>query len=300
MRQASWTAVVRDRFWFSVFVLAPFVALIVGATNAWGFGADWVALFLCATFYLIRMGGITIFYHRCFTHRAFVIKRAWLKYAGGIAASMAVQGRVSHWVSQHIAHHRDTDGPTDPHSPWRYGHGFWSVCRGAFHAHLGWMFKMGDDDPSLTKRVMEDPVLARIDRWFVPCIIAGLLLPPLAGALIRQSFDWMGVDFVWGLVSLFLVHHAPWSINSVCHLWGTRPLQATGHATNCWLLALVVLGEGSHCNHHAFERSAKHGLLGEPDLSWLVIRFLEMLGLVEDVQLPAAEAVGKKRIPPVD
>jgi stearoyl-CoA desaturase (delta-9 desaturase) len=86
------------------------------------------------------------------------------------------------------------------------------------------------------------------------------------------------------LVRIFFVHHVTWSVNSVCHYFGTRRFSTDDRSTNVFWLALPSLGESWHHNHHAFPRSAVHGLRRrEIDPSALIIGALEKLGLAWNV-----------------
>lgn len=284
-----------DQILFGIFLVVPFLALVAGLIPTWGVGADIVSLILLLTFFFVRTLGITVFFHRCFTHGSFKVRNTWLTYLGGIAGSMAVQGPLFQWVGQHIIHHQHADEDGDPHSPHVYGEGFWNITKGAVYAHIGWMFVNDTDHIRYTRRLREDPVLVKIDRWFPWCVVLGLILPPLVGVVLRQSVSWAVSDFVWGgLISLFFAHHVTWSVNSACHLWGKRPFATADHSTNNLLVALLTSGEGNHNGHHAFPKSAKHGLLGEPDLSWWVIQGLEKRGLVTDIWLPSPEQIANK------
>ena len=284
-----------DQIWFGAFVVVPFLALIVGLVPAWGYGVDLVSLPLGLAFFFVRMFGITTFFHRGTAHQSFVVTRPWVTYAAGIAGSMAVQGSLFLWVGQHILHHQHPDEEGDPHSPYKYGLGFWNIFKGMIWAHIGWLFANSFEHEHLIRRLRTDPLLARIDRWFVPCVVAGLVLPPIFGILLRHSFSWMGVDFLWGgLISLFFSYHFTWSVNSICHMWGERPFKTKDHSTNNRIVAYLTCGEGNHNGHHAFPRSAKHGLLGEPDLTWRLIQLLEKHKLVTDVYVPTPEQIAAK------
>jgi stearoyl-CoA desaturase (Delta-9 desaturase) len=282
----------KDQFWIAFFVFGTFFAFVVGMY----YGADMISLALCLLFSVVTIIGITGGFHRCFTHKAFAIKKAWLKYAFLIAGSMAAEASVITWVCWHHTHHKHTDEDGDPHSPMRYGSGFWNIARGFFHAHIGWLFITPAPDESEGKRLREDPIIARIDRQFKWWLIAGLVLPPVMGMIIRWSPHALLADFLWGgPIRLLLVHHITWCVNSVCHIWGDRPFKTGDRSTNNFWIALLALGEGYHNFHHAEQRSARQGVLkGQIDVTYEVIRCFEKLGWVEKVHLPSAERIREK------
>ena len=114
----------------------------------------------------------------------------------------------------------------------------------------------------------------------------------------RRAADagrWAGrlLGLLWGgLVRVFLVHHVTWSVNSVCHLWGSRPYRSGDESRNNVVFGVLALGEGWHNNHHAFPTSARHGLRWwQIDVSYYVIRALALVGLAWKVRLPAAQVV---------
>ena len=195
-------------------------------------------------------------------------------------------------------HHAHTDQEGDPHSP-HVGHGH--GLRGLVHAHIGWLFnEQGQADwKKYARDLYEDPNMRRIGRWFPLWALLGLVIPAIAGGLLHGSWEGALRGLVWGgLVRVFFLHHVTWSINSVCHFFGRRRFAVEDQSTNVAWLALPSLGEAWHHNHHAFPRSAEHGLTrGERLLdpaAW-VIRALERLGLVWDVVRIAPERQAARR-----
>jgi stearoyl-CoA desaturase (delta-9 desaturase) len=160
---------------------------------------------------------------------------------------------------------------------------------------MGWMF-INCATVEVPQKLKDNPVWARINRWAAPALFVGACLPPLIGMLVRGSYDSVVMDFLWGgPICVFFVQHVTWSVNSVCHIWGTRPFRTEDASTNNTLVAILGLGEGFHNGHHAFPRSAKHGLLtGQIDLSWFVIKAMEKLGLIEDVHEPSRAKIESK------
>jgi stearoyl-CoA desaturase (delta-9 desaturase) len=233
--------------------------------------------------YLLTGFGITIGYHRLFTHNAFSAKRP-LRYALAVLGSMAVEGPLSDWVADHRKHHAHTDQDGDPHSP-HVGAG--SGLGGLWHAHIGWLYRT--QGQAATRRyapdIVEDRGLRLISRQFGALVLLSLAIPFAAGWLIHGTLTGALLTLLWaGFVRIFLLHHVTWSINSVCHFFGKRRFDVADRSTNVAWLAIPSLGESWHHNHHAFPRSAEHGLrASELDLSALLISGLERVGLVADV-----------------
>jgi stearoyl-CoA desaturase (delta-9 desaturase) len=266
-----------------VAVALPFVAFLAAVTVFWGDGVGPADLAVMAAMYLLTALGITIGYHRLFTHNAFSAKRP-LRYALAVLGSMAVQGPLSDWVADHRKHHAHTDEDGDPHSP-HVGAG--SGLSGLWHAHIGWLYRT--QGQAATRRyapeIVEDRGLRLISRQFGALVLLSLLIPFAAGYLIHGTLTGALLTLLWaGFVRIFLLHHVTWSINSVCHFFGRRRFDVDDHSTNVFWLALPSLGESWHHNHHAFPRAAVQGLRRwEIDPSGLVIGALERVGLVSDV-----------------
>jgi stearoyl-CoA desaturase (delta-9 desaturase) len=252
-------------------IVLPFAAMLVAIVLLWNRAVDWIDLGLLAGGYVACGLGITVGFHRLFTHRAFattpVVERTL-----AVLGSMAVEGPLDQWVADHRKHHAHTDVEGDPHSP-HVGDG--AGLRGLWHAHVGWILRPEDraEPRRYARDIREDPALLRISRSFEWLVAIGLLLPAAAGFVL------------WGgLVRVFLLHHVTWSINSICHVWGRRRFVTDDHSTNVAWLAVPSLGESWHHNHHAFPRSAAHGLRRrEIDPSAAVIGLLERAGLAWNV-----------------
>jgi stearoyl-CoA desaturase (delta-9 desaturase) len=237
--------------------------------------------------------GITVGYHRLFTHRAFETSRV-VQFILAVLGSMAVQGPLMQWVAMHRRHHQHSDQEGDPHSPHLHGGGFFDLVRGAWHAHVGWVFRPDPADLAHYNRDLRQSRTLRAASALFPLWVAlGLIIPAVVGGVLTAS--WMGALFglIWGgLARIFLVHHITWSVNSVCHIWGRRPYPSGDHSRNNFVFGILALGEGWHNNHHAFPTSARHGLRWwQFDLSYYVIRGMALLGLVWKVKLPSKQAL---------
>ncbi|HEV2062556.1 MAG TPA: fatty acid desaturase [Solirubrobacteraceae bacterium] len=278
-------------------VVAPLAGLAVAVILLWNRAVDAVDLALLAGLYLLTALGITIGFHRLLTHRSFQTHKR-VEHAFAVLGSLAVQGSVLDWVADHRKHHAHTDTEGDPHSP-HVGHG--SGLKGLWHAHTGWLFEtQGQADwRRYARDLYEDPTMRAIGRRFPLLALLTLLIPAALGfALHGWTLEGALRGLVWGgLVRVFLVHHVTWSINSVCHFFGKRRFAVDDHSTNVAWLALPSLGEAWHHNHHAFPRSATHGLRWyELDPSGWVIRAMERAGLAWNVVRIAPERQREKLV----
>jgi stearoyl-CoA desaturase (delta-9 desaturase) len=268
-------------------VVVPFAATIAAIALLWNSLVSPVDLAIGAVMYLLTALGITVGYHRLLTHRSFQTSKP-LEYLFAALGSMAVQGPVIAWVADHRKHHAHTDEEGDPHSPHvGHGEGVGGVLRGLWHAHTGWL--LANQGRAEWRRyapdLYDDPGMRFIARHFVWLLIASLGIPALAGYLLSGTVAGAATGLLWGgLVRVFFVHHVTWSVNSVCHFVGSRRFDVDDHSTNVFWLALPSLGESWHHNHHAFPRSAVHGLRRwELDPSAVVITVMERLGLARKV-----------------
>jgi stearoyl-CoA desaturase (delta-9 desaturase) len=250
------------------------------------------------TMYIVTAIGVSVGFHRLFTHDSFKTVPA-VRYALGIAGSMADQGPLIEWVAFHRMHHRFADREGDPHSPYFPRMGVFPRFRGFLHSHVAWLFDANPADLTMYVRdLLTDPGLVLINRFYYLWVFLGLLIPGvfcwfLDGTLKGFLF---GV-LCGGFVRLFALHHITWSINSVCHIWGSRPFSTPDHSTNNPILALVGVGEGWHNNHHAFPYSASHGLhWWQLDLSYFLIALLETVGLASSVKVPTEDQINQKRM----
>ena len=273
-------------------VIVPFAALLIAIVSLWGRGFSAIDFGLLAGMYVLTVLGITVGFHRLFTHRAFETNSA-VEFILAVLGSMAVQGRLFNWVALHRRHHQHSDELDDPHSPHHAGKGVWGVVRGIWHAHLGWIFRPKPYDlPRYVKDLSQKRSLRIANRMFFVWVAVGLMIPAAIGALVTRSWGGAFWGFIWGgLVRVLLVHHVTWSINSVCHLWGRRPYQTGDESRNNSLFGVLALGEGWHNTHHAFPTSARHGLRWwQPDVSYWVIRALAAFGLAWNIKLPTLKS----------
>jgi stearoyl-CoA desaturase (Delta-9 desaturase) len=267
-------------------VAIPFVATLAAIVLLWNSVVSATDLAILAVMYVLTGLGVTVGFHRMLTHRSFQAPKP-IEYAFAVLGSMAVQGPVIAWVADHRKHHAHTDEEGDPHSPHGFGPGLRGTLKGLFHAHVGWLW----EDHGIAERrkyardLVEDRGMRIINLSFGPLAALSLAIPFFAGWAIGGSLRDGLTAFLWGgLVRVFFLHHVTWSINSICHFFGRRRFATTDQSTNVFWLALPSFGEAWHHNHHAFPRSAFHGLRWyQVDVAGLVILALEKLGLVWNV-----------------
>jgi stearoyl-CoA desaturase (Delta-9 desaturase) len=286
-----------EQFGVQAFVIVPLIALVAAVPFAWGWGLGWTDVAIAAAFFVFTGLGVTVGYHRFFTHGSFKAKR-WLKVLLAVAGGMSAQGSVTEWVADHRRHHAFSDREGDPHSPWLFGRGPVAVAKGFWHAHMGWLFERDRTNVDrFAPDLVADPDLRAVDRLFIPLTVATLLMPALLGGLITMSWWGAVTAFFWaGIVRVALLHHVTWSVNSVCHMIGERPFRSRDKASNFWPLAILSFGESWHNSHHADPTSARHGVLrGQIDISARVIWVFEKLGWAWSVRWPTQQRIEKLR-----
>ncbi|GAB2745749.1 acyl-CoA desaturase [Nocardioides pakistanensis] len=298
---ATWGGDVQSRkeqVALAVFIIVPFLAVAAAVPVAWGGWLGWTDIAIMVTMYWLTGHGITVGFHRLFTHKSYKPNRA-VKIFWAIAGSMAIQGPVIRWVADHRKHHKFSDRDGDPHSPWRYGTDLKALSKGFWYAHMMWLF-----NPEQTPQrkyapdLMKDRDLVRISKQFPMWVAVSLLLPALLGGLLTMSWQGALTGFFWGsLVRVSLLHHVTWSVNSICHTIGERPFLSRDKSANVWWLAIPSMGESWHNLHHADPTCARHGVLrGQVDTSARVIWFMEKMGWVKDVRWPVKERVEGKLV----
>jgi stearoyl-CoA desaturase (Delta-9 desaturase) len=283
----------------ALFIAVPFLALLAAIPVAWGWGLGWRDVVIAVVMYAVAGHGVTVGFHRYFTHGSFKANRP-LRIALVLAGSLAIEGPVVRWVADHRKHHKFSDKQGDPHSPWRYGESVPALMKGLLYAHIGWLFDV-EQTPQrqFAPDLLRDRDIVRISRAFPWLVVVSLALPPIVGGL--WSWSWQGAvsAFFWGsLVRVGLLHHSTWSINSICHAVGERPFNSRDRSGNVWWLAVLSNGESWHNLHHADPTSARHGALrGQIDSSARLIWIFEKLGWARDVRWPVAARLNARRAP---
>lgn len=277
--------------------VVPFVGFLVAVISLWGRGISATDLGIFLVFYAFTGLGVTVGFHRLFTHRSFKTTTT-VKLILAIAGSMAIQGPLIRWVANHRRHHAFADKEGDPHSPHLdEGPGLAGIARGLWHSHIGWLFDYEETSPGRwAPDLLKDPQLRKIDRQFPLWVAVSFIAPAVVGLIVTASWQGAVTAFLWGsLARIFFLHHVTWSVNSICHFYGKRPFETTDHSTNNWLLSIVSFGESWHNNHHAFPTSAVHGMRrGQFDISAQMISLLEKLGAARGVKRVPVERQTRK------
>ncbi len=269
-----------EKFVVLLIVLLPFLGTIYAMVMLWQQYVDWLDVTLMLVLYVISGLGITIGFHRMLTHKSFETSRP-LKVLFLIMGCMALEGDPISWASTHIQHHAHSDDEEDPHSP----------LEGLWHSHVGWLFTHKNNIEMYGKWLLKDPTIVWVSKTWYLWAALGILIPTLIAG-------WSGL--IWGgLVRIFLTHHITWSVNSICHTFGRRDYNTRDASRNNFIVGLLAFGEGWHNNHHAFPRSAFHGLRWwQIDISAYIIRALEQVGLVWNVYRVKPEDQHKRQATP--
>jgi stearoyl-CoA desaturase (delta-9 desaturase) len=283
----------------AIFTGVPMLALVAAAPVAWIWGLlDWQSIVVGVAFYGLSGLGIAMGFHRYFTHGSFKARRGF-KIALAVAGSLAVEGPILDWVSDHRRHHKYSDKEGDPHSPWRFGTDFKALVKGLIWAHMGWLFNGGvSSHQKFSPDWLADPDITAVHRMFGTLVAATLLAPAVIVGLWTMSWQGALIAFFWAsLVRVSFLHHVTWSINSICHTFGKREFEARDKSRNVAWLAVLSFGESWHNLHHADPTCARHGVFkGQIDIAARGIWLAEKLGWVRDVRWPDASRLAGKKV----
>lgn len=293
---SSW----RHKLAMSMAVSLPLVGFVTCIVLLWQVGwMGWLYLGLLVGGWLLTGLGITIGFHRMLAHRSFKTY-SWMRAFWLGLGSLAVEGSPLSWAAVHRRHHAHSDKPGDPHSPHVHEGGWWNALKGVVHSHVGWLFT-GYWCSLQTKKyvpdLLNDKIVVAMDRFYYVFVLMSLAIPTAIAGLVTMSWQGALLGLLWGgLARIFITHHITWSINSLCHIFGSRPFVSKDLSRNNLLCGLLAHGEGWHNNHHAFPSSARHGLeWWQFDLSWLIICGMQRLGLAWDVRTPSERSIRLKR-----
>ncbi|MEM9926792.1 MAG: acyl-CoA desaturase [Cyanobacteria bacterium P01_D01_bin.50] len=277
--------------------LISFVGLIIAIGFAGHLEVGKVEIGLLVGMYSLTSVGITVGVHRYFTHKTFKTNLV-IKIILAILGSMAAEDTLIKWVSDHRRHHQYTEQPGDTHSPHIYKGQKFAFVRGLWYSQIGWIFKGELTNSALfAKDILQDPVIFKVNQLYLLWVIIGLAIPTFLGGVFYGSLKGAWQGFLWGgIIRIFLKNHMVLALNSIGHLYGSRPFNTPDKSTNNIWLVIPTLGEGWHNNHHAFPNSAKSGLeWWQLDPGYWIIRFMEVLGLVWDVKYPTVEMIKAKK-----
>ena len=247
-------------------------------------GFSWPALWVAIVMYVIRGMGVTTGYHRLLAHRSYKTNR-FIQFVVATAGGLAMQGGPLWWVAHHRAHHRDTDKEGDIHSP---------VTKGMWQSHMGWMMsnEAFHEQGSNSRDLFKYPELKFLQRHYVWILVLQMLGVYALGSLLSLWYPDTSINglqcLVWGFfVSTVFLWHVTFSVNSVCHRWGSQDYDSNDASTNNWIIGILGFGEGWHNNHHFYPSSARHGLKWwQVDVTWILIRGLCLVGLASDPKIP--------------
>lgn len=292
----------RDRIITGVVTALPVISLAFVVWQLWDSFLGWNDIFVFLVMYALTGIGVTVGFHRLFTHRAFRTTPA-VRGLFAILGSAAIEGPVISWVADHRKHHAFSDQEGDPHSPHvGHGSGWGGAVRGLLHAHVGWLFihTHRGRRTRYTPDLLKDPVVSWVDRTFLLWALGGLAMAFGLGVLFGGRLRDGVTGLLWGgAVRMLILHHVTYSINSLCHFFGRRRFATSDESRNLAWLAPLSLGEAWHNNHHAFPTAAGHGMeRWQIDPSALVIRGLERLGLAWDVVWTSPEQRATKLASP--
>ncbi|WP_301174925.1 acyl-CoA desaturase [Actinomadura geliboluensis] len=280
----------RRHAYLAVLVVLPPLALVAAVAAVWGRAVGPVDLLLALAMYTVNIFGISVGYHRLLTHRSFKCPRP-VRVAFALAGALALEGPPSLWAAEHRRHHKYSDKPGDPHSPWVYGDSGFALLRGLLHAQVGWFYsaRRRSNRAHWVPDLLADRDIRRVDAAYPAITVASFLLPAAAGGLITWSWAGFWTALFWaGLVRYAVVHHVTWSVNSIAHCFGDQDFPTRDRSSNVRWVALLTFGEGWHNWHHIDPTSARHGVLkGQTDPSAALIRLLERLGCAHDVHWPS-------------
>ncbi len=285
-----------ERTLVGIFVIVPMLALIAAVPLAWGWGLGWHDIVIAVVFYMVSGLGISMGFHRYFTHSSYKAVTAF-RVGLAIAGSLAIEGPVLTWVADHRRHHKYSDREGDPHSPWRFGTDWRALTKGLAFAHIGWMFQGNHTSKEkFCPDLLADAKIRRVSESFTWLVFASLLAPALIGGLWSMSWQGAVTAFFWGsLVRIAFLHHVTWSINSICHTFGREEFEVRDKSRNVNWLAILSFGESWHNLHHADPTCARHGALkGQIDIAARLIWAAEKLGWVYDVRWPDTDRLTAK------
>ncbi|MGW3542861.1 acyl-CoA desaturase [Nocardia niigatensis] len=283
---------------FLLFDIAPIIGTVAAVAFLWVRPFGILEFALLFTMWLLTGLGVTVGYHRLFTHRTFKVA-PWVATMLAILGSMAGQGGVLSWVALHRRHHEYSDREGDPHSPNLSGDGFAGALRGLAHSHFLWMRR--HEYPNIVHYapdLIRDRRLVRVARLYYWWVALGLAIPAVIGGVVTLSWTGAVSGLLWGgFARIFVLEHIVWAINSFLHMFGTRPYESRENSRNGGVFALISLGESWHNNHHAFPESPSFGLdWYRLDPGYWLIRTLSALGLAWDLKLPSEARMATKRI----
>lgn len=289
-----------ERLYPPAVIVLPVAGVVLAALFAVRTASPVISVAAFGVMYTMVGLGLALGYHRLLSHASFETSRP-VRYALAVLGTMSGQGLFFNWIADHRLHHAHTDAPGDPHSPHWCDRQELSGLAGLMHAHVGWMFRPRRGGlelliPDLTA----DAGMRMIDRLSPLIVLGGLALPPFVVLLGGATATDAAAAFLWGgPVRMFVLNHTTWCVNSIGHAHGPQHFESRDQSRDHPVLAWLAFGDGWHNGHHAFPRSARHGLVrGQFDPCYEVIKLMARLGLAWNVYLPSADRVKRKLLAP--
>ena len=272
----------------------PFILLHLSCFFIFIVGFSWTAFTVCITLFAIRMFAITGFYHRYFSHKTFRTSR-FVQLLFAMIGATAVQRGPLWWAAHHRGHHIHSDTPEDKHSPQEHGF-FWS--------HMGWFLTKSNfvTNTKFVRELIRFPELRIIDRFDLLMPLALSIALFFVGYYLNQYEPQLKTNgfqlLIWGFsVSTVMLYHATFLVNSVAHQWGKKRYETKDTSRNNFIIAILTFGEGWHNNHHHYPGSARQGFYWwEIDLTYYVLKFLAMIGIIWDIRTVSENIRESKKI----
>ena len=283
--------------WAVVFV--PLISIFFSIPIVFTIGVNSIDIWIFLLMTILSTIGIEVGFHRYLSHNSFKTNNIFRK-ALAIMGCIAGEGPPIYWVATHRRHHQYSDKIGDPHSPNLTGTGFKNKLRGLWHAHLGWIVDLELTNTALyAKELLKDSSLYSINKYYFLWFLSGLIIPGIIEGLITQS--WLGFlsGILWGgIIRIFVAQNLTYSINSLCHVYGNVFLKTEDKSKNIGgIFAILTWGGSYHNNHHAFPNTAINQFTWwQIDLSGLLLRIFESIGLVWDLKCPRLEAIAAKKV----
>ena len=264
----------------ALFIAFTMISIHLSTLLAFYTGVSTIALSIAILMYFVRGMGITVGFHRYFSHKSYKTNR-FFQFILAFWGSLANEGGILWWCSHHRNHHQNSDKPEDLHSP---------ISHSFFQSHLGWMWSASCIEKNKVRcnDLSKFPELKFLNKYYGAIVIGQMLFFAILGEVLRPYGTNPLQMFIWGFcISTVANWHATFMVNSVCHVWGTQPYKSGDKSRNNLLVAILTHGEGWHNNHHMFGWSARNGLRWyQIDTSYYLLKTLAFLGIVKDLRIP--------------
>lgn len=261
-------------------ILVPLYGVMIGYSST-----TWWAFIACMFFAGLS---ITAGYHRLWAHKTYEAHPV-IECIFAIGGAFAMQNSALHWSSDHRIHHGQVDDPVK--DPYAATNGFW-------YSHIGWMLRNYQGDQYGNYNNARDLQKNKIVMWqhkyyFPLAFFVNVSIPLLLGIIFG---DVLGMLLLSGLLRLVLSQHFTFFINSVAHIWGTRPYTESNTARDNGILAFFTYGEGYHNYHHIFASDYRNGIKWyQYDPTKWMIKSLSYFGLTKKLKTISIDRIEKAK-----